>query len=161
MPRDQPNEYAPGADNPTEIPETITQMRDSELFTRNIFDEQNQKAEKPNEIAIPRDTDVQNMTWRCHCGKENAPVRDFGIERIPSGGVSGLVQRPKCSHCQFSLIGKRETDRAHTQFVKQQQARNTSQSEGIAVPVAGGTDVTWTDVLMGKDKGKAKAGKRK
>ncbi|KAJ4363312.1 hypothetical protein N0V95_001085 [Ascochyta clinopodiicola] len=62
MPLGQPNEHPPGTDNPAVDMSSISIIQDNKTWKKAVtFEAPIQKAEKPNEITIPRDADVMNM----------------------------------------------------------------------------------------------------
>lgn len=71
MPPDQPNEHSPGTDRRVSDMTSTSNIRDKDIFNHSLFETPVHRAEKPNEIIVPRDIDVRNMRWNCICGREH------------------------------------------------------------------------------------------
>ena len=107
MPRDQPNEHPPGADKPANIPKSVMDIMNDKRLSRRMFDPPVQKAEKPSEIPIPSMIERKTMQWKCGvCHHNNWPVRSPEVERVPLGGVEGVVQGHRCKKCGADLESK-------------------------------------------------------
>ena len=107
MPRDQPNEHPPGADKPANIPKSVIDIMNDKRLSRRMFDPPVQKAEKPSEIPIPSMIERKTMQWNCGvCHYDNWPVRSPEVERVPLGGVEGVVQGHRCKKCGADLESK-------------------------------------------------------
>lgn len=155
MPKDQPNKQAAGANQPSLISTSISDIRDKQVFNERIFENPIQKAELPCEITVPATTDLDTISWRCgRCGHTNMPAKEYRNKRVSQGSVQGVMQSYQCDKCQTWLISQDEKLNVVESFDEKKAEKEAYVAEhpkALPIPGKEPSKKNMTDILAGHE----------